>query len=392
MSYIAFGLTANIDLIGNVNEQFYDEIKVSDKTEPPSIINTWEEFCTAVCWNMKNGTGAEYIVTDESILNSLERRLEWKLGIGGTGLQAASAASFAGYNTIVNIPIMSNEIRKLVTYDDEKLFLTFDKQGSIPKHYILEYSSLGRSNRLIFRKLNEFTPDIIASSFVQKLREKDVKVNWLLVSGFNSFDTSTDIDTFLKNTIAFLESLGEDKPNIHMELASIWSLEEQWKIIKTLRSYVDSVGLNEDEFRELLGIKEDLLSLTDEDLLSKIEVGYRLIDISNLILHTKQFSLVMSLGNNVLNWDQALCNGNKLAFSRATKGRICNLQDIKKITTGSRSNERGQRLRSLTENRKDIIINPSFVGETVSTIGLGDTFTAGLLAEAPLIKSRNWVK
>jgi ADP-dependent phosphofructokinase/glucokinase len=380
MRYIACGLVANLDLVGHMNQQFYEDIKVTDPVQPKSIIHTWEEFCHAVCWNRDNGSGAEYIVEDESILTRLEDMLQWQVGIGGTGLQTSYAASYAGYHSIVNIPIMSDELEHIVK-DNHLLNLAVDNKGDNPKHYIIEYSGQGRSNRLIFRKFNEFKADLITDSFVQQTKE--LSCDWLLLSGYHAIDNSEDIDQALKNTIEFLESVRSEKLKVHLELASIWSLREQWKIVETLRPYVDSVGLNEEEFAELIGLKKQLLSLDDVDLLEEVEEGYSLINISNLILHTKQFSLVMSKDNHVTYWDHALESGNKLAFSRAMKGDFCNREEVEQITSNAQRSDRGVELREFAKGRDNIIIQPGFVGKTVSTIGLGDTFTAGLLAEAP---------
>lgn len=380
MGYIAAGLVANLDLVGYMNDYFYSQVQVVGEKKPERVINTWDEFCQAICWTRNNGSGAEYIVTDVTILNRLENMLQWKTGIGGTGLQASYAAGYAGYNSIVNIPIMSDELKHIVA-GNKPLTLAFEKEGDIPKHYIVEYSNMGRSNRIIFRKLNEFQPDVITSSFIQQI--KNVKCEWLLISGYHAFDNSEDIDRALRNTIEFLELIQDNKPKIHLELASIWSLKEQWKIVESLRPYVDSVGLNEDEFTELMNLQKELLSLNDQNLIEEVEKGYSLINISHLILHTKQFSLVMSQESDVTCWDAALRNGNKLAFSRAMKGNFCNQEEIEQLTSNTKRSDRGIKLRALSKHRKDFLVSPGFVGETVSTIGLGDTFTAGLLAVAP---------
>ncbi|MBF0706041.1 hypothetical protein IQ283_05420 [Alkalihalobacillus hwajinpoensis] len=382
MRYIACGLVANLDLVGHMNQHFYEEVKVTNPVQPESIIHTWDDFRHAVCWNKEKGCGAEYIVEDESILNRLEDMLQWQVGIGGTGLQTSYAASYAGYPSIVNVPIISDELEHIVK-DNLLLNIAVDKKGDTPKHYIIEYSDQGRSNRLIFRKFNEFTSDLITDSFVRQTKE--FSCDWLLLSGYHVIDNAEDINKALKSTIEFLESIRSEKLKVHLELASIWSLNEQWKIIEKLRPYVDSIGLNEEEFAELIGLKKQLLILNDVDLLEEVEAGYSIIKISNLILHTKQFSLVMSKDNHVIYWANALESGNKLAFSRAVKGDFCNREEFEQITFNASRSDRGIRLREFVKDRENIIIQPGFVGETVSTIGLGDTFTAGLLAQAPSI-------
>ncbi|TWE01230.1 ADP-dependent phosphofructokinase/glucokinase [Neobacillus bataviensis] len=381
MRTIACGFTANIDLLGKITSEFYKEIKSCASGAPKAFIDSWEDFCTALDWNIKRGSGGEYIVAGNSILKKLEAKLDWRRAIGGTGLQAGCAASRAGYRSLVNIPIQSEELESIVS-GLEELILLSDQEGDVPKHYILEYEIGGCSNRIIFRRQDEFTADLIANKFLSELSQNDVR--WLLLSGYNSFDTSAEIDLFLKNNLRVLESLGSKRPRVHLELAAIWSLDEQWRIINTLGQHVDSLGVNEDEYQELLGMNDSLLDLDNDQLLSVMEKACDLLGVANFILHTKQFSLVQSEKYDTSIWGKALENGNKFAFSRALKGTICDQETIDHLTARCDYHKRGEELRQLTQYRKDITVIPAYVGEITSTIGLGDTFTAGLLVEAPV--------
>jgi ADP-dependent phosphofructokinase/glucokinase len=382
MKAIACGFTANIDVLAKITPQFYEEIKRDAVGLPNPVISKWEEFCSAIVSNINKGSGAEYIVTDPGILKRLEHKLVWTKAIGGTGLQAGCAASCAGHSAMVNIPIMSQELIELVS-EYEQLVLLSDQEGDVPKHYILEYSEGAHSNRIIFRNSKEFSADLIAERFLKEIKEAKNEVSWLLISGYNAFDSSEEIDLFLKKTVDILDSLKSKRLKIHLELAAIWSLNEQWKIINTLRDYVDSIGLNEDEFQELFGLEESLLSYDDAHFLATVEEACQTLGFSNLILHTKQFSLVTSIKYDTTIWSKALKSGNKLAFSRAVNGRICDFDMVEDISKNSNLHPRGEKLMQLTETKNNITICPSFLGETVSTIGLGDTFTAGLLMEAP---------
>lgn len=381
MKTIACGFTANIDLLGKITPEFYEEIKCGASGTPKAFIDSWQDFCTALDWNIRRGSGGECIVADNSILKKLEAKLNWHRAIGGTGLQAGCAASRAGYRSLVNIPIQSEELESIIS-GVEELVLLSDQEGDVPKHYILEYEIGGCFNRIIFRRQDEFTANLIANKFLRELSQNDVR--WLLLSGYNSFDSSAEIDLFLKNNLRVLESLGSKRPRVHLELAAIWSLDEQWRIINTLGQHVDSLGVNEDEYQELLGMKDSLLSLDNEELLDVMEMACNHLGVSNFILHTKQFSLVQSEKYDTSIWGKALANGNKFAFSRAVKGTICDQATIDHLTAGCEFHPRGEELRKLTQNRRDITVIPAYVGEITSTIGLGDTFTAGLLVEAPV--------
>jgi ADP-dependent phosphofructokinase/glucokinase len=383
MKSIACGFTANIDLLAKLTPEFYKEIKSHASGTPKAVIDSWGDFCTVIDWNIKKGSGAEYIVANEDILNYLEKKLTWTKAIGGTGLQAACAASRAGYRSLVNIPIQSEELEDLVS-DHEGMILLSDHEGDVPKHYIVEYELGNYSNRIIFRKQDEFSAHLIATTFLKELKTNENDISWLLLSGYNAFDRSEEIEVFLQNTLRILEAQGGKKTKVHLELASIWSLDEQWNIIKTLGSYVDSIGVNEDEYQELMGLKDPLLSYKDDDLVKTIEDASRNLGVANFVLHTKQFSLIQSDLYDTSLWGKALENGNRFAFSRALQGEICDKATILELSARSSFHPRGEKLRKLTEDRKDITIFPAYIGETISTIGLGDTFTAGLLVEAPV--------
>jgi ADP-dependent phosphofructokinase/glucokinase len=382
---IACGFTADIDVIATLSQPFYKKIREHASGEAPkAVIHTWEDFCSAVDWNAQKGSGAEYIVADQTILKRLEKNLKWRKAIGGGGLQAGCVASFAGYGALVNVPIHSMELTPLVS-EYKGLTLLSDQEGEIPKHYILEYEASGSLNRIIFRNEHEYSRDMIAAKYVEKVKEQDV--SWMLVAGYNAVDGSKEVDSLLQKTIQMLDALGNKKPNVHLELASIWSLDEQWKIIRTLGSYIDTIGFNEDEYKELLGIKDPLLSYKDDVLLSFIENACEKLGVSHVILHTKEFSAIQSAQYDTSQWAKALINGNRFAFSRAVTGRICNQETIRQVTADAELNARGLKLQELTRERKDITIIPAYIGETVSSTGLGDTFTSGVLVEAPVIFS-----
>lgn len=382
MRTIACGFTADIDLIAKISQSFNEEMKKNAKGEPKTVIHTWEDFCTAVDWNFQKGSGAEYIVSDQGVLSRLEKMIDWKKAIGGGGLQAGCVASTAGYGALVNIPKQSEELKALVS-EHKGLKLLSDQKGDAPKHYILEYEKEGASNRIIFRKYHEYTAaNMIAVQFAHEV--KDQEIPWMLVAGYNALDGSKEVDVLLQNTLKMLQTLGNKKPKVHLELASIWSLDEQWKIIRTLASDVETIGLNEDEYQELMELEKPLLHFEDDELIQHMEDACQKLGVANVILHTKDFSLIQSVHSDTSRWTGALNNGSQFAFARAATGEICDLERIRQIAESSQLNPRGVRLQELTKDRQDITVVPAYIGKTVGATGLGDTFTAGFLVEAPV--------
>lgn len=62
MNTIACGFTANIDLLGKITPEFYEEIQGSASGTLKAFINSWEDFCTAIDWNITRGSGGNTLL------------------------------------------------------------------------------------------------------------------------------------------------------------------------------------------------------------------------------------------------------------------------------------------------------------------------------------------
>lgn len=388
MRHIACGFTANVDATGHLNEALIDQIKQyctephTSPVRPGSYLKSWDELLDAIIWNVQRGSGAEYIVTRQDILNELCGFAGWKWAVGGTGLQAASAAYTAGYGALVNFPAWSHDYDFLVAHDG--LEVALKEHDFTPVHYILEYSSDSASNRIILRGLKEVRNQIIAPSFTEHIRNESHKYHWLLISGYNAVDDSEEMNDLLAETRQFLQSLGENCPPVHLELAAIFSNEAQLRIINELGPMVQSVGLNEDELGELFNLEQPLLELDDDRLIDILRKAHERFKIPNLIVHTHQFAACMTKGSSS-GWKEALHNGGRFASARAAQGRYCTLSEIGQWESKLKQHPRGQRLAQLADSMENVIIVPALQAQVVCTIGLGDTFTAGLLLAAPIV-------
>jgi ADP-dependent phosphofructokinase/glucokinase len=388
MNHIACGFTAMADATGRLTDEMLEVIKRRARRKhdspvmPNYTLNSWDDLLNAILWHFKQGSGSEHIISDVSILEVLKGLSTWKWAVGGTGLQAACAAAIGGTKAAVNLPSWSDEFQFLLQHVG--LVALVKEQGFTPVHYVLDYTTETASNRIILRGPDEFKTSIIAPSFMEHLQQSHGRYDWLLISGYNGVNTSEEVGPLLEESKQFLSSLGEHGPSVHLELGPIFTVEDQVNVIRELGPYVDSLGLNEDEMALLMNLEQPVLSLSNETLLDLLRVAYDRFNVPNMIFHTHQFAACVTK-RKMDGWKEALHNAIRFASSRAAEGRCCTPSEMDAWEKRLPLHPRGERLAQLVEGREDIVIVPSYKAQAVSTVGLGDTFTAGLLAAAPLV-------
>lgn len=386
MKRIACGLTANVDAAGHWNEGLSERIaglckRNSEAAVPPKpFLHHWDEVAGAIRWHEREGSGGEYIVADERIMTALAEMSDWKWAVGGTGLQAAAAACRAGFGALVNIPSWSNDYNFLL--DHNEMELAVKRRGAVPIHYIVEYDNGSASNRVILRGMKEFEGGVFAPGFIEALENANGPYRWLLLSGYNAADSSSETMELLEETKRALTHLGANRPPTHLELAAISSNSDQLRIIRELGPLVQSLGLNEDEIRELYGLERPLLERDDDELIDLLIKARHRFGVEHLIVHTHQFAACIS-AQGLAGWEEALRNGARFAAARAASGRFCSMDEIERWEKELPMHPRGIRLASYAERLETAAVVPALKAEAVSTVGLGDTFTSGLLLAAP---------
>jgi ADP-dependent phosphofructokinase/glucokinase len=383
MAMLACGFTANVDGIAQLDEKLVEQLcsrytaQQTQRKRPSIFLRYWGEVLDAIAWNLHHGSGGEYIVTSSWLLDSIRDMTQWQWSVGGTGLQAACAAAIAGHGALVNMPAWAEDYSFLLNHSG--LETAYATSQSPPVHYILEYKRGQSTNRIIFRGTGEFAESLIAPTFAQRVQSSPSRYSALLVSGYNAADSAAGADLFISEQIRFLSSLQPGAPKAHLELAASYSAEEQLRTILRFRTYVHSIGCNEDEAAELLQLDGALLELPNEQLLDALERLRRLCDIPYLIVHTNQFALCIGVADT-RQWAGALRNGIVFAASRAVSGHFCTKDEMNAIVSRLLPNQRGVQLAKAAALRPELCIVPAFdIPVMRGTTGLGDTFTSGLL-------------
>lgn len=383
---IATGFTAMADATCQLTTRMLSDIR-SRCTKPHSmpktpefILYSWDEVYNAIIWNMQRGSGSEHSIADETMWAEMQGMADWSWSVGGTGLQAACAAARAGHSALASLPAWHRSFQFLLDYPGLKVEIR--DRTRTPIHYVLEYQSVTCANRIILRKMWEFERALIAPKFEDALREQPARFHRLLISGYNAGDSREDISAFVQESKQFLQRLPRNRPPVHLELGAILSADDQRMVISELGPWVDSLGMNEDEFAQLTGLPQSLLELDDRDLLAELASFFETVGVGHLIVHTSQFAACIS-GERASEWEDALYNGVLFAAAKAAEGRYCSKEEIRRWETVLPRHPRGAKLAQKVQGSREIIIVPAFQANAVATVGLGDTFTAGLLVAAP---------
>ncbi len=187
----------------------------------------------------------------------------------------------------------------------------------------------------------------------------------------------------------------EDNIKVHLEFASIQNRELRKKVIYNLFPLVDSVGMDESEIAYVLsalGYPELSDRIFTYNRIEDTVLGGKiLIDEMNLEvlqIHTIYYIMYITHSNNPLSEEElrsSLELAATLAAARASLGDIRSPEDFKR-GLGVPYNERGEyvklrfeeaRRRLRTREYKVVIIPTRLVRNPVSTVGLGDTISAG---------------
>ena len=182
---------------------------------------------------------------------------------------------------------------------------------------------------------------------------------------------------------------------VHLEFASIQNRELRKKVIYNLFPLVDSVGMDESEIAHVLNaLGYSKLSdriFTYNRIEDTVLGGKILIDEMNLEvlqIHTIYYIMYITHADNPLSEEElrsSLELATTLAASRASLGEINSPEDIV-VGTKVPYNERGEyvklrfeeaKRKLRTKEYKVVIIPTRLVKNPVSTVGLGDTISAG---------------
>jgi len=405
---------------------------------PPNKIVKEEDFLAGLLLSMETGRGMEWIIESEDTFEWIEENFptdEYRMG----GLAGILANVLARLNVGKIYPHVASlpELQAKLFFKGESIkipvtkgeFLSFEspsravRQDDEPLiHHIFEYPAGLRvklngelitpsSNRFIATWDEKNTRLHIDESFLEGTKEIIRDVDLAVISGYHMMRESrhfTRKDCFKK--IEFTKNLFEEWKKhsdikIHLELAYFTDLEILSYVLKLLNRTIDGLGLNEDELIQCinsLGNRELYARINEnpnpKNLLDGMLYLATTLDLKNIVVHTRELCIAVSKKPAQKNLLNALALGNSIAAARAVTGKYCNLSEILNVLKEGRlhiSEEGLKGFNAITRKlrNKGYRLGGKFSAENancklwfmptatykkpLSTVGLGDCFTAG---------------
>lgn len=407
--YPALGYTSNLDILCDFQIEIFNGLiaeylqeAVLEEMKPAKMICTMEDFVQSVIFFCSRGIGGEIDIDNIKIIDNI---FDTQYGMGGTAAQGAMALSSIGYSSIIHLTDDSKEVCEILqspyiyTINSKKEMIhTKDviqcREQEV--HYIIQFKKgdiirlknqkiiIPSSNRLILTKntVNETVP--FSKPYFQYIESNAKKISSNVLSSFNVIqDKAILLERldYVKQHITKYKTFNE-RGIVYFEDAHYHSREIRNICFENIYSLVDIVSLNEEELAYALetdGVDFDInnIILCVEGL-KHLRQKYKIQ--KGVIVHTKDYS--MYVGNKLeVDIESGLIYGNLLATAKAMFGCYGTKEQINDILKLPLS-KNGMKNKEIIEDESfvdEVVIVPTkYIDKPKYTIGLGDSFVAGV--------------
>ncbi len=406
--HIVLGYTSNYDVVlvwdaAAYNDILSEYLRCEPSAQPGETIDSMEDFARITSAYAIKGLGGAFDITDLSVCDELQSRFEAESSLGGTCAQGATALSTLGFPVNVHITDESEAVCGLmnnpgVTVIGERgmqpILEGASKEPPI-YHFILQFAKgdiikiggreyeIPLSNRLIlpYDKVQKIVP--ITRRFRSYWETHASEMFAYLVSGFDAIideDTMRERGAELATHIAAMRAADKDF-KIYFEGAYYINKKVEAIAEQTLCPLADICGMNEEEL--IAKMSEEGIALDTQrpaEVLSALERVLRKYGIRGIVLHTKDYALYYGEAPDI-DIEKGLTMGNLMSGTRARIGRYGTQEDCK-ATLALPLSERGlafaNGLSELNVERCACCVPSRYMERPKYTIGLGDTFVAGM--------------
>lgn len=405
---VVFGYTSDTDVLLTYSEREFNAVLRNYlKSEPSAradeVIDGMETFARMISYYMLNGLGGEADITDPGVVEYLLEHFEHVYSLGGTGAQGAAALASAGMPLIGHISDKSDIVCGLMDYPGldvirggKRVPIKEIQEGKPVYHIVFAYTKGDKfrigdreyevpvANRLIL-DYDTIHKDIVVEeefkSYIEQHADQVISYN---LSGFNAIVDAELTKRRMKELGPHYRKVRENNPDciFYFESAHYLSLEVKTLVYQEISKYVDIMGMNEEEL--VAHTKEQNVSIDKEDLKDVIrgmDIIIEKYQVNGIILHTKDYSMYYGEELPGIDLEKTLTLGNLLSGTRARVGHYGNPEEFRESLayalspTGLRFAEELEQ----TELHRTACLVPSrYMEKPVCTIGLGDTFVAGV--------------
>jgi ADP-dependent phosphofructokinase/glucokinase len=404
---IACAFSSNVDRVGTLDDtllvRLFGERLMPADAPRVAAVGSVDDLLTGIAQCIAAGDGTDLVIRDPAVQEWLLERMSGRLQIGGTGVQAASTLTTLGFPALVHLTGRSPaQIAALQTRD---LMWLGTGDGLIPIeagedpddetmwHPALEFNAgllapmPGRpaapaANRVLIGYDPVNANLRIDPGFSVALQDPALDIQVLLISGFTQLHEPDVRDRVFADTAQALRQWRASRPDlfIHLELGAMPDFRHVRQIAQELYSYVTSIGMNIDELRELLGVEGITMAAPGPELVAQMRTISAQFPTPRFSVHTREFCLTLTERDLDAERD-ALLFGSLTAATRARIASFPALSDLAATLEQCTINDVGLALVDEFSDVPGVMVTPgvAFTGPT-ATVGLGDSFTGGLLA------------
>jgi hypothetical protein len=383
-SRVVLGLGGCVDyelkLTADVLEELITEygIVAEELRTPPSLVAGERDLVVSILSYVVRGAGGEHYVASASALAAFAGRFPHRQTLGGTSVRAGILMSRLGVPSSLHLVSVNDTFRRLLPPSDD--YFSSGTEDTFYPHLIVQYDrglfGAPFPNRLIY--VND--PANETMLLTDDLGERLAAASLFLISGFNAMRSRDALDERLASLKDHMRRLPPDAVT-YFEDAAYHEPEFSHRVREALLDRIDIYGLNEDELQSYLGRSVDLLAASD--VAAALAELQKLIPAPTLVLHTKYWALAIG----AVDYSSALDTGTVMAATRYIHGDDFTDEDVSLLRRAPRRPESVAFAASLRDRMGEIVdCVPGYAldVENPTTVGLGDSFVGGFLAELAL--------
>jgi ADP-dependent phosphofructokinase/glucokinase len=406
---IACAFTANVDRVATLDavliERLYEGRIVANRPRVTSA-ETVEDLLAGIAQCIAAGDGTDLPIS-EAVQDWLLARMNGRLQIGGTGAQAAATLATLGFPTLLHltgyspqqIAVLPHRESMAVGMPDGLLTIEAAVRPDDPTmwHPALEFAAglpaplAGRPlapapNRVLIHYDPVNAAFGIDPGFAAAMADPGIAIGALLISGFSQVEGDATRAALLREVAAAARAWRAARPGlfVHLELGAMPDFSAVAGIVAALQPVVTSIGMNVDELRELLVVHGVTMAAPGPALMTQLRDLAARYPVSRFSVHTREYCLTLTNGDPAREQD-ALLFGSLVAATRCRIGTFPTLADLEETLVSSPVNAEGLAfLRALgvsdAAQEGGIVATPGLAVEAAASVGLGDSFTGGVLA------------
>ncbi|HIR91845.1 MAG TPA: hypothetical protein IAB98_00305 [Candidatus Egerieimonas intestinavium] len=407
---LVFGYTSNYDVVLQWDVKAYNEIlrkylKEEPRMEEGDVIDSMESFARITSDYLIKGLGGSIDVTELKVCQTLNEIFQGEGALGGTCAQGAAALGSLGIPVVTCLTDWSGEVCSLldnpgtsavkgdkivpisecVSLEDAvfHLILQFQKGDKLEIHG--KTYEIPVSNRLIlfYDTIHKYVR--ISEDFLNYWDTRADKVSAYLASGFDAIIDMEVIRERMAQLAPHLAILKKENPQAILYFEGAYYMNNNVKeyLCEKIAPYADIFGMNEEELEVQMQKEGKEFSKNSlPSVLEALRVLLKKYPIQGIVLHTKDYAMYFGRELPGIDMEQGLTIGNLMSGTRARLGKYGTLEELEESRGCMELSKDGlafaAELEELAPPEYVRLVPSRYLENPKYTIGLGDTFVAGV--------------